>query len=111
MSEVTLWKDDCLELMKHPIYLAGIETGKSLAETDLATVTYMQGAERYKMKWHNLQKNPKDLPEPHSTVLDECGDKITYRGGDMWTVYSEYYEKGIDAEPPKAWCEIPVFEE
>ena len=92
-------------------YLAGVEAGKSLAETDLATVAYMQGADLYKTKWHNLQKNPKDLPEPHSTVLDECGDKITYRGGDMWTVYSEYYEKGIDAEPPKAWCEVPTFEE
>ena len=43
--------------------------------------------------------------------LYECGDKITYRGGDMWTVYSEYYEKDIDAEPPKAWCEVPTFEE
>lgn len=61
--------------------------------------------------WHDLRENPKDLPEPHSTVLDENGDKITYRGGDMWTVYSEYYEKGIDAEPPKAWCEVPTFEE
>lgn len=60
-------------------------------------------------KWHNLKNNPKDLPEPHSTVLDENGDKITYRGGDIWTVYSDYYEKGIDSEPPKAWCEIPKF--
>ena len=92
-------------------FLAGLEAGKSQAETDLATIAYMQGAERYKLKWHDLRKNPKDLPEPHSTVLDECGDKITYRGGDMWTVYSEYYEKGIDAEPPKAWCEVPTFEE
>ena len=92
-------------------FLARLEASKDMAETDLATIAYMQGAERYKLKWHDLQKNPKDLPEPHSTVLDECGDKITYRGGDMWTVYSEYYEKGIDAEPPKAWCEVPTFEE
>ena len=72
---------------------------------------YQKGVQELDKKWHSLQKNPKDLPEPHSTVLDECGDKITYRGGDMWTVYSEYYEKGIDAEPPKAWCEVPTFEE
>ena len=92
-------------------FLAGLKAGKDMAETDLATIAYMQGAERYKLKWHDLRKNPKDLPEPHSTVLDENGDKIIYRGGDMWTVYSEYYEKGIDAEPPKAWCEVPTFEE
>ena len=92
-------------------FLAGLEAGKGMAETDLATIAYMQGAERYKTKWHNLQKNPKDLPVPHSTVLDENSDKITYHGGDMWTVYSEYYEKDIDVEPPKAWCEVPTFEE
>ena len=80
-------------------YLAGAEFG------------YQNGVQKLDKKWHSLQKNPKDLPEPHSTVLDECGDKITYRGGDMWTVYSEYYEKDIDAEPPKAWCEVPTFEE
>ena len=92
-------------------FLAGLKAGKGMAETDLATIAYMQGAERYKTKWHNLQKNPKDLPVPHSTVLDENSDKITYHGGDMWTVYSEYYEKDIDVEPPKAWCEVPTFEE
>ena len=103
-------EEDCYDIAtakRH--YLAGIEAGKSQAETDLAVVAYMQGAEQYKTKWHNLQKNPKDLPEPHSTVLDENGNKITYRGGDVWTVYSEYYEKDIDAEPPKAWCEVPTF--
>ena len=103
------WETDHEAIKK--AFLAGLKTGKDMAETDLATIAYMQGAERYKLKWHDLRKNPKDLPEPHSTVLDENGDKITYRGGDTWTVYSEYYEKGIDAEPPKAWCEVPTFEE
>ena len=92
-------------------YLAGVEAGKSLAETDLATIAYMQGAERYKTKWHDLRKDPNDLPRTLSTVLDENGDKITYCGGGMWTVYSDYYEKDIDVEPPKAWCEIPTFKE
>ena len=103
------WETDHEAIKK--AFLAGLEAGKDMAETDLATIAYMQGAERYKLKWHDLRKNPKDLPEPHSTVLDENGDKITYCGGDTWTVYSEYYEKGIDAEPPKAWCEVPTFEE
>ena len=31
-------------------YLAGVEDGKSQAETDLAIVAYMQGGERYKPK-------------------------------------------------------------
>ena len=73
------WETDHEAIKK--AFLAGLKTGKDMAETDLATIAYMQGAERYKLKWHDLRKNPKDLPEPHSTVLDENGDKITYHGG------------------------------
>lgn len=62
-------------------------------------------------EWHDLRKNPKDLPEPHSTVLDENGDKIEYIGHGKWEVYSEYYERYIEVDPPIAWCEVPTFEE
>lgn len=92
-------------------YLAGIEAGKSMAETDLATIAYMQGAERYKPKWHDLRKNPNDLPEPYTPVLDENSDKVIYIGYGKWQVYSEYYERDVDVDPPKAWCEIPTFKE
>ena len=96
------------------IFLAGLkagrETEREYVKNNAFTSMKEQGVFPFG-KWHDLRKNPKDLPEPHSTVLDENGDKITYRGGDTWTVYSEYYEKGIDAEPPKAWCEVPKFEE
>ena len=62
-------------------------------------------------KWHDLRKNPKDLPEPHTTVLDENGDKIVYIGYGKWEVYSEYYERYIEVDPLKAWCEVPTFKE
>ena len=95
-------------------YLAGLKTGreteKEYVKNNAFTSMKEQGLFPFG-KWHDLRKNPKDLPEPHSTVLDENGDKITYCGGDTWTVYSEYYEKDIDVEPPKAWCEVPKFEE
>ena len=35
-------------------HLAGLKAGKDMAEADLATVAYMQGAERYKPKWHKV---------------------------------------------------------
>ena len=95
-------------------YLAGLKIGR---ETEREYVknnafTSMKGQGLFLFgKWHDLRNNPKDLPEPHSTVLDENGDKITYRGGGVWTVYSEYYEKGIESDPPKAWCELPKYME
>ena len=60
-------------------------------------------------KWHDLKKDSSDLPEPHATVLDEDGNKITYQGGGEWTFYSDYYGMDIEAIRPVAWCEIPTF--
>lgn len=93
-------------------YLAGLKIGKETEREYVKNNAFTSMKEQGLFpfgKWHNLKRNPKDLPEPHSTVLDENGDKITYRGGGVWTVYSEYYEKSIDSESPIAWCEIPTF--
>lgn len=50
-------------------FLAGLEAGKDMVESDLATIAYMQGAERYKTKWHDLRKDPNDLPLNTDPVL------------------------------------------
>ena len=105
-------KDECYDfanIKSH--FLAGLEAGKDMASTDLATVAYMQGAERYKLKWHDLRKDPNDLPEPYTTVLDENSDKVEYIGYGKWQVYSEYYERYSEVDPPIAWCELPTFKE
>ena len=92
-------------------FLAGLEAGKDMAEADLATIAYMRGAERHKTKWHDLRKDPNDLPEPYTTVLDENSDKVEYIGYGKWQVYSEYYERYSEVDPPIAWREIPTFKE
>ena len=95
-------------------YLAGLEAGR---ETECEYVknnalTFMREHGLFPFgKWHNLQKNPKDLPEPHTTVLDENSNKVEYIGYAKWQVYSEYYERYSEVDPPIAWCEIPKFEE
>ena len=87
-------------------FLAGLKAGKDMAETDLATVAYMQCAERYKTKWHDLRKDPNDLPK-------HCGY--------VWTnVGASYYDDDRDCpcwrdefgrtQGVIAWCE-PKFEE
>lgn len=50
-------------------FLAGLKAGKDMGEADLATIAYMQGAERYKTKWHDLRKYPDDLPLNTDPVL------------------------------------------
>ena len=50
-------------------FLAGLKAGKDMGEADLATIAYMQGAERYKTKWHDLRKANDDLPLNTDPVL------------------------------------------
>lgn len=51
-------------------FLAGLKAGKDMAETDLATIAYMQGAERYKPKWHYPSKG--EYPKEGEDVLCYC---------------------------------------
>ena len=95
-------------------YLAGFEAGreteKEYVKNNAFTSMKEQGLFPFG-KWHNLRKDPNDLPLVNSTVLDENGDKIEYIGYDKWEVYSEYYERNIEVGTPIAWCEVPTFEE
>ena len=107
--------------LKHA-YLAGLKAGKDMAEADLATIAYMQGAERYKPKWHKVADG--DLPKPNIAVL------ICFQFEKWTTTYIAYYRPAIkkwqmynlseaqrqpidddyiDSEEVIAWCEIPTF--
>lgn len=81
-------------------YLAGVEAGKSQAETDLAIVAYMQGGERYKLKWHKVADG--DLPKDDRYVWTNVG--AGYHDDDGWWNGSSRLQNVI------AWCE-PKFEE
>ena len=74
-----------------------------MAEADLATVAYMQGAERYKPKWHDLRKDPNDLPNGDRVVLNQVG---------MATRYDPHRGfLGLDGIGVIAWCEMPKYTE
>ena len=47
-------KDECYDFANvKSHFLAGLEASKDMAETDLATIAYMQGAEQYKLNMMN----------------------------------------------------------
>ena len=88
----------------------GYAIGCTKSSFEIAKKSFLAGLKiGRETKWHNLKKDPSDLPEPYATVLDEDGNKTTYQGGGKWTFYSDYYEMDIEAIPPVAWCEIPKF--
>ena len=48
---------------------------------------YLAGFKAGYTQWHDLRKDPNDLPLVNSTVLDENGDKIEHIGYGKWQVY------------------------
>ena len=72
-------------------FLAGLEAGKDIA--------YMQGAERYKPKWHKIADE--DLPNDYRYVWTNVG--AGYYDDGWWDDFGRL--QGIIA-----WCE-PKFEE
>lgn len=81
-------------------FLAGLKAGKDMAETDLAIVAYMQGGERYKLKWHKVADG--DLPNNYRYVWTNEG--AGYYDSDGWWDDSSRLQNVI------AWCE-PEYEE
>ena len=85
-------------------YLAGLEAGKGMAELDIATVAYMQGAERYKPKWHKVADG--DLPKNTRYVWTNVGASYYDDDRDCPCWRDEFGRtQGVIA-----WCE-PKFEE
>lgn len=93
-------------------FLAGVEAGKSQAETDLAIVAYMQGAERYKPEWHKVADG--DLPKNNTAVLVILKNKrmkISTFMENKFTIWNNDYDAYTKLYDVIAWCEIPTFEE
>lgn len=69
-------------------FLAGLKAGKDM---NVAT------------KWHDLRKDPKDLPPAHRIVLNQVGMATQY---DPKKGFLGFGGAGIIA-----WCEIPTYNE
>ena len=60
-------------------------------------------------KWHDLRKNPKDLPEPYLNIVNQEGEKVRYDYiNEVWR--NDDADEYI-CDDPIAWCEIPTFKE
>ena len=106
-------KDECYDFANvKSHFLARFEAGKDMASTDLATVAYMQGAERYKPKWHKVADG--DLPKENKLYLVKIKDNglaIAYFNGQHWETRYNLGDYGHCVETVIAWCEIPTFKE
>ena len=87
-NEETLPSDEFLQMKK--AFLAGLDAGKDMAEADLATVAYMQGAESQKKK---SEKQLAKAMEIIKHFVDRCKMCIAYP-----EAYNMWYREIDDAE-------------
>ena len=59
-------------------------------------------------KWHDLRKDPNDLPEAYMSVVNQNGVDVIYDDTKKVWRYNDADECICDT--PIAWCEIPTFE-
>ena len=71
---------------------------------------YIAGATENGIKWHDLRKDPNDLPKEKTFVISNMGLLAFYKNG-MWFLDvpdNAYY---FATKEIIAWCEIPQFKE
>lgn len=99
------------EYLKHFINVLSVIGDKTFILKDIENA-YIAGAIENGIHWHDLRKDPNDLPEssPFHEVLNENGMKMYY--DDVLKKWNMFTQHGIvQARPPIAWCEIPQFTE
>lgn len=70
---------------------------------------FLAGFEAARPKWHDLRKDPNDLPEAHTSVINQNGVNVMYDDTNKIWRYDDADECICD--DPIVWCEIPTFEE
>ncbi|MCQ2081657.1 MAG: hypothetical protein MJZ11_08355 [Lachnospiraceae bacterium] len=76
---------------------------------DFAKLCYLDGLAEGKPKWHDLRKDPNDLPKGDEDCLcfiSECYFVGHYAKEDKEWHFDEFISNGVIA-----WCELPKFEE
>ena len=69
---------------------------------------YLAGATENSVQWHDLRKDPNDVPKRNGNVVqNQDGDKVTY---DYRQKQWRWTDGGTDGLKMIAWCEVPRLE-
>lgn len=73
---------------------------------EFASLAYIDGAKENGVVWHDLRKDPNDLPSNSYFCLNERGDHIHWNKH-----YQKWQNKQGIFTDVIAWCEVPRFED
>lgn len=110
MEQTTTDKELAEEYEQKAEYIEVNDDGKRRYSSIDIQEAFLAGlkAARQEM-WHDLRKDPNDLPEIYMGVLNQNGMNVMYD-------YTNKVWRNDDADEyicddPIAWCEIPTFKE
>ena len=75
---------------------------------------YLDGLKAGRPQWHDLRKDPNDLPKNNAMVLTRLKNKRLKTSTFMenkFTIWNKDYDTYTKLYDVIAWCEIPKFEE
>ena len=106
MTELEAKAKDCIENHTHKLVDKPTKQDIYLREESIFISGYRLGATENGIQWHDLRKDPNELPKDSHTVQDEDGERFFYFRGKFYYENDNFYNC-----KPSLWCEIPQFEE
>ena len=74
-----------------------------LSMADLLKTCCIEFAIKNGIQWHDLRKDPNDLPKGHKVVLNQVGAQTTYDPDRGFL--------GLEGCGIRAWTDVPLFKE
>ena len=115
MTKLESLAKDCIVNHTHKLVDKPTNQDIYLREESIFISGYKLGATENGIQWHDLRKDPNDLPKVTKEYITNIGvmtfDRLKDRH--LWTTpicdACDYYEEVTDEVI--AWCEIPTFKE
>ena len=95
---------------------SGMDRASVIHLKHLLVTMYMQGATENGIQWHDLRKDPSDLPKDNCRVLVRLEKpimKFSYfcHSEKKFSAWNKEYGCNIQLHNVIAWCELPQFKE
>ena len=92
----------------------GYALGCTKSSFEIAKKSFLAGLKAGRPQWHDLRKDPNDLPKNNAMVLTRLKNKrlkISTFMENKFTIWNKDYDTYTKLYDVIAWCEIPKFEE
>ena len=97
--------EELAEQFYYKTYPVTLNIGEEERKKEVMDI-FLAGLKAGRPQYHDLRKDPNDLPEDTYDVLDQAGYKVHYNFfQNVWVNDKDEIDENVIA-----WCEIPTFD-